>query len=176
MTFAARTASNPLPGFRFAVAFAESEQPAGALAQGGVDKLVAGFSEVSGLDASIEIHEYKEGGRNDFVHKFATRATFGNLSFKRGVAVTQELWSWYDRVRRGSYGLRRSILIAHLDYAGEVALVWYAARALPTKYTGPSWNAGQSSVAIESIDVVHEGLEQLPASAFGLSTPAPASP
>ena len=49
---------------------------------------IGGFSEVSGLDSSIEIFDYKEGGRNDYVHKFATRASFGNITFKRGVAVT----------------------------------------------------------------------------------------
>lgn len=173
MTFPARTASNPLPGFRFAVAFAESQLPAGALAQGGVTSIVAGFSEVSGLDSSIDIHEYKEGGRNDFVHKFATRVSFGNLTFKRGAVVTQELWSWYDRVRRGSYGLRRSILVAHLDETGVAAIVWYVNRALPSKYVGPSFNASQSSSAVESLEVVHEGLEQLPGSAFGLP-PQPA--
>jgi phage tail-like protein len=145
---------------------AESEQVAGALAAGGVTQTIAGFQEVTGLESSIEIHEYKEGGRNDFTHKFATSTNFGNITFKRGVAVTPELWTWFDKVRRGSFGARRSILIAHLDYEGNAAMVWYVSRALPTKYSGPGWNAAQSSIAVESIEIAHEGLVLVPGSDF----------
>jgi phage tail-like protein len=166
MTFPALKPSNPLPGFNFAVTMAESEQVAGALAAGGVTQTIAGFQEVTGLESSIEIHEYKEGGRNDFTHKFATTTNFGNITFKRGVAITPELWTWFDKVRRGSFGARRSILIAHLDYEGNAAMVWYVSRALPTKYSGPGWNAAQSSIAVESIEIAHEGLVLVPGSEF----------
>jgi phage tail-like protein len=145
---------------------AESEQVAGALAAGGVTQTIAGFQEVTGLESSIEIHEYKEGGRNDFTHKFASTTNFGNITFKRGVAITPELWTWFDKVRRGSFGARRSILIAHLDYEGNAAMVWYVSRALPTKYSGPGWNAAQSSIAVESIEIAHEGLVLVPGSEF----------
>lgn len=166
MIFPALEVSNPLPGFNFAVTFAESAEVSGALAQGGVTRMAAGFQEVSGLESTIEIHDYKEGGRNDFTHKFATNVNFGNITFKRGVALTPDLWRWYDQVRRGSFGARRSILIAQLDYERNAALVWYVSRALPAKYTGPSWNASQSSVAIESLEIAHEGLELVPATEF----------
>jgi phage tail-like protein len=169
VTFRARERSNPLPGFRFAVAFADTAEPIGAIAAGGVLQTVAGFSEVTGLDSTLEMHDYKEGGRNHFVHKFATRASFSNITFKRGVAVRPDVWRWYDRVRRGSFGARRSILIAHLDAGGDPRLVWFVSRALPAKYVGPSWNALQNNVAIESLEVAHEGLELLPASDFGIS-------
>src|SRR5262249_18714457 len=106
------TPSNPLTGFRFAVSFSDQSSQGGGLltaigsllSLGGVSLTVGGFSEISGLDASIEMFDYKEGGRNDYVHKFATRATFGNLNFKRGVALTPDLWQWYDKVRHGSFG------------------------------------------------------------------------
>lgn len=166
MTFPALKISNPLPGFNFAVTFAETAQVAGAIAAGGITQIAAGFQEVSGLESSIEIHSYNEGGRNDFTHKFATSTNFGNITFKRGVALTSELWDWYHRVRRGSFGARRTIMIAHLGYAGEAALVWYVLRALPAKYTGASWNSAQSSVAIESLEIAHEGLELAPGTAF----------
>jgi phage tail-like protein len=170
VTFRVLPLADPLPGFRFAVAFADTADPIGALAAGGVLPTVAGFSEVTGLDSTIEMHDYKEGGRNAFVHKFATRASFGNITFKRGVAVRPDLWQWYDRVRRGSFGARRSILIAHLDENGNGALLWFVSRGLPAKYSGPGWNASQNNVAIESIEVAHEGLELLPATDFGISS------
>jgi phage tail-like protein len=174
MMFPALTISNPLPGFNFAVTFAETQQPAGAIAGGGVTQTLVGFQEVTGLESSVEIHDYKEGGRNDFTHKFATSVNFGNITFKRGVATTPDLWEWYSRVRRGSFGARRSILIAHLDSQGAVALVWYVHRALPAKYTGASWSSGQSSVAVESLEVAHEGLELVPATSFGAGGAPPA--
>jgi phage tail-like protein len=167
MSFPALQPSNPLPGFNFAVTFAESSDVAGAIASGGVFQIKAGFQEVTGLESSIEIHDYKEGGRNSFTHKFATTTNFGNITFKRGVALTPDLFAWYDKVRRGSFGARRSILIAHLDYAGAPAMVWYVLRALPAKYTGASWNSNQSSVAIESLEIAHEGLELVPGTDFG---------
>lgn len=167
MTFPALKISNPLPGFSFAVTFAESAQVAGAVAAGGVSQIVAGFQEISGLESSIEIQSYNEGGRNDFTHKFATSTNFGNITFKRGVALTPDLWDWFHRVRRGSFGARRSIMIAHLDSTGAAAIVWYVQRALPARYSGPSWNAGQSSVAIESLEIAHEGLDLVAGTEFG---------
>jgi phage tail-like protein len=173
MTFPALNVSNPLPGFNFAVSFAETAQVAGAIASGGVRQTLAGFQEVSGLGGTNEIHDYKEGGRNDFTHKFATRINFENITFKRGVALTPDLWNWFNQVRRGSFGARRSIMIAHLGYAREAALVWYVSRALPTKYVGPSWNSSQSSVAIESIEIAHEGLELVAGGDFSATAVAP---
>jgi phage tail-like protein len=167
MTFGPVIPSDPLSGFRFAVSFADTSGPAGTIASGGVSGTVAGFSEISGLDSTLEMFDYKEGGRNDYVHKFPTRASFGNLSLKRGVATTPDLWQWYDSVRSGSYGARRSITIAHLDESGNAALIWHITRALPTKYTGPSWNAAQSTVAIEALDVVYEAIELVQGSDLG---------
>jgi phage tail-like protein len=166
MTFPALGISNPLPGFNFAVRFGEPAQPAGAIARGGITQIIAGFQDVSGLESSIEIHSYNEGGLNDFTRKFATNTNFGNITFKRGVALTPDLWNWYHQVRRGSFGARRSVVIAHLDYAGRAAFIWYVTGALPAKFTGPSWNSAQSSVAVESLEIAHEGLELLPGSAF----------
>jgi phage tail-like protein len=165
--------SNPLPGFNFAVSFGETEQPACAIAAGGITETVAGFQEVTGLEASLDVHEYKEGGLNDHARKFATSVTFGNITFKRGVAVQPDLWNWFLKVRQGSFGARRTITISHLDAERQVALVWYVARALPAKYMGAAWSAGQSSVAIESLEVAHEGLTLVAGSGFGAAGQAP---
>jgi phage tail-like protein len=167
VSFDAVIPSNPLSSFRFVVKLSEAAGPGGVVASGGVTQTVGGFSEITGLDSSIEMFDYKEGGRNDYVHKLATRGSFGNLSLKRGVALTPDLWEWFDRVRGGSFGARRSIMIAHLAEDGTAGLVWLITRALPTKYNGPSWNAAQSTIAIESLDMVYEGLELIPGSEFG---------
>jgi phage tail-like protein len=167
MTFRARELFDPLPGFRFVVAMSDLAGPVGLVAAGGVTPTVAGFSEVTGLGSTLDLHEYKEGGRNGFVHKFATRASFANITLKRGALVRPDLFRWYDRVRRGSFGARRSILVAHLGEDGDPALIWFVSRALPAKYVGPSWSASQSSVAVESLEIAHEGLELVPGSELG---------
>lgn len=168
MTFPALSPSDPLRAFRFAVTLAEASLPAAALAPGGIIPLQIGFSEVSGLGGSIEIHPYQEGGRNHTTLKFPTRADFGNITFKRGVAFVPAVFDWFQSVRRGNFGARRSIMIAHLDEAGVPAQVWSVRRAIPTSYTGPNWDATQSTVAVESLEVVHEGIELVSAGAFAL--------
>lgn len=175
MTFRALRPSNPLLGFRFAVTFAETSSPAAAIASGAVAQVAAGFSEISGLGSSLEIHEYREGGRNDFTHKFATRGNHSNITLRRGVAFVPDLFEWYNRVQGGSFGARREILIAHLDTEGSPAQVWYVSRALPTRYTGPSWDASQSSVAVEGLEIAYEGLELVPGANFGLRLEVQAS-
>ena len=174
MSIAPLFPSNPLPGFNFGVAFGETEQPACAIAGGGITALIAGFQEITGLEASIDIHEYKEGGLNDHAWKFATAANFGNITFKRGVVLSPDLWQWFLKVRQGSFGARRQIAIFHMDSARTPALTWMINRALPAKYSGPAWNSGQSSVAIESLEVAHEGLTLLPGLDLGVGGALPA--
>jgi phage tail-like protein len=153
---------SPLSGFRFAVSFGEAALPAAALAPGRVISLQIGFSEVSGLGATLEAHPYREGGRNDTTLKLPTRTDFGNITLRRGVVLDASPFRWFDKVRSGSFGARRSVLIAHLDDRGEAALAWYVHRAFPVAYTGPAWSAGQSAVAIESLELAHEGLTLVP--------------
>lgn len=168
MTFSPLRPSNPLPGFRFAVSFGEASLPAAALAPGGVMPLQVGFSEVSGLGGTIEVHSYQEGGRNDRTLKFPTRADFGNITFRRGVALDPTLWLWFDKVRSGSFGARRAALIAQLDERGAPALVWYVHRAFPASFTGPAWSSTQNAVAVEALELAHEGLTLVPGPAFAL--------
>lgn len=119
--------------------------------------LAAGFSEVSGLDMTLEVEDYKEGGRNDRVHKFPSRITWGNLKLKRGVAISNDLWEWLYTFVEGR-GTRRDGLITLQDDLRRPVRVWQFVRALPVKWTGPMLNATRSEVAIEELELAHEGL------------------
>lgn len=162
MTFRTATGPDPLGGFRFAVTMAEPSRPSGALAPGAFRSLQAGFSEVSGLGSRIEVHTYAEGGRNETSLRFPTRAEHTNLTFRRGVVRDQALFEWFSAVRYGSFGARRNILVAHLESDGSPALIWLIRRALPVAFVGPTWDASQSTTALESLEVAHEGLDLLP--------------
>jgi phage tail-like protein len=149
---------DPLSVFNFYLTLIDSSNVAGTLISAALNYAVAGFSECSGLDVTLEVMEYKEGGINDFVRKFPTRASHGNITLKRGVIYLEDdLWTWHQDFVQGN-GKRRDGLILLLDESRTPAKVWKFRRGLPMKWVGPSLNATQSNVAIESLEIAHEGL------------------
>jgi phage tail-like protein len=149
---------DPLGVFNFYLTLLDSSNVVSTLISAAVNYKVAGFSECSGIEASLEIMEYKEGGANDFVHKFPTRASFANITLKHGVIYLHEdLWLWHSGFVQGK-GARKDGLIFLLDESRTPTKVWKFKRGIPTKWVGPSLNASQSSVAIESLEISHEGL------------------
>ncbi len=156
---------DPVLGYNFLVTFVDSASMLGALV-GGIDlTAVGGFSEASGLETSLEVEEYKEGGRNDRVRKFPTRNTWTNLRLKRGLARSEDLWRWYYDFVEGR-GKRRDLTVTLQNDLHLPVRVWHFHRALPVKWSGPSLNAGQSEVAVEELEIAHEGFK-LVASAGG---------
>jgi phage tail-like protein len=150
---------DPLGVFNFYLTLIDSSDAAGSLVSGAANYAVAGFSECSGIDATVEMMEYKEGGVNDYVHKFPTRASFSNIVLKHGVlAVDNDLWDWHNDFVQGR-GTRRDGLIVLQDDARVPTKIWRFKRGIPTKWIGPSLNATQSNVAVESLEIAHEGLE-----------------
>ncbi|RPI57891.1 MAG: phage tail protein [Acidobacteria bacterium] len=131
--------------------------------------LAGGFSECSGLEMAMAPEEYKEGGRNGGNLKFPSRVTWTNLTLKKGAALSTELWNWHYGFVIGN-GRRRDGVIALLNEAQTPTLVWFFRRGLPVKYTGPALNAAQNTVAIEAIEIAHEGLHQVPG--FGVAAGA----
>jgi phage tail-like protein len=124
---------------------------------------LGGFSECSGLEMSLEVEEYKEGGNNGTVLKFPTRVTWGNLRLRRGVARFNDLWRWHYDFSLGR-GRRRDGLVILQDDEQAAAKVWQFSKALPLKWTGPAMNAAQNQVAVEELEITHQGLKLLPAS------------
>lgn len=130
------------------------------------DTLLGGFSECSGLDMSLEVEEYKEGGRNGAVLKFPTRVTWAPIVLKHGMGAGSSLWDWHYDFAIGK-GKRKDGIITLLNDLHMPSHIWHFRRGLPTKYTGPSLAAGQNTVAIEGIEIAHEGLWQVPYVGYG---------
>lgn len=123
------------------------------------DMSAGGFSECTGLSIETEVQEYAEGGLNTNVHRFPTRSKHGSITLKRGI-VDRALWEWYDDLVQGRVR-RRNGTIAVKDTGGEQVVVeWQFRDAFPCKWTGPDLNATQSAVAVESLELCHEGLER----------------
>jgi phage tail-like protein len=118
---------------------------------------VAGFSECSGLVSQVDPIEYREGSRENTVIKLAGLKKFNNIVLKRGFTQSQELWTWHKTVLDGRTE-RKSGAIVLRDEAGNPALRWTFREGWVTKYEGPSLNAKNNEVAINSIEIAHEGL------------------
>jgi len=132
----------------------------GTIASKVLDSAVGGFSECTGIEMAMAPEEYKEGGRNGGLLKFPTRVTWSNLILKRGLANSTELWDWHYGFAIGE-GTRRDGMITLLDEQRSTRCIWYFTRGLPIKYSGPALNATQNNVAIETIEIAHEGLYQV---------------
>ncbi len=121
--------------------------------------VVAGFSEVSGLQAEIEVQDYREGGVNEYVHKLAGPTRYpSNLVLKRGISeVEGGLWSWYCDVMQGKIE-RKDVTVTLMNSAGEEKVHWGFRKAYPVKWMGPGLRATASEIAVESVELAHMGL------------------
>ena len=118
--------------------------------------VVAGFSEASGLTAETEFDEQPEGGVNEFVRKFPKRTKYPNLTLKRGVTDSKALWQWHRDVALGKVK-RRTIHLVLLDTEGNEKWRWSFEDAYPVKWTGPDFKSDGSGVALESLEIAHNG-------------------
>ena len=115
------------------------------------------FTEVSGLGTEIETMSYNEGGRNDMVHKLPTRMKHPNLVLKRGVTTVKDLEEWLEDSFMGPS--RKEITLTMYNEQLDKIRVWSFQNAYPVKWTGPQFNSSQNTVATESIEIVHDGIQ-----------------
>lgn len=122
--------------------------------------LVGGFSEVGGLLVETEVEEYREGGRNEYVHKLPGPTRYpSNLTLKRGLTDVETLWSWHQDVVAGKIE-RKNGTIYLLDRQGQPVTWWNFNEAYPVKWVGPELKAEANSLAVESVELVHRGLSK----------------
>src|SRR5262249_33091452 len=139
------------------------------------------FSEASGLNAEMETEEYREGGNNTGPHKFVKWGKYPNLVFKRGVTMNADLWDWYYAVLyKTTNPVRKNGIVMLTDRGGGASAlaggptslglpgldklpiaIWFFRNALPEKLQGPSLNAKTNEIAIETLELAHEGLYRL---------------
>lgn len=126
--------------------------------------LVGGFREVRGLEASIEVKEYAEGGENGYLHKLPGETRYPNLVLSRGLTDLDTMWVWFNDVSQGVIK-RQNISILLMDQERLPAMWWDVRDALPVKWTGPQLQAASGTeVATEAIELVHRGITKPTAS------------
>ena len=119
----------------------------------------AAFKSVSGLAAEAEVIEYREG--SDVLsssRKLPGRVRYPNVTLKRGITTSHDLWDWWQTVVDGPVQ-RRNVAIILLDNSRTPVLRWLLRNAWIAKIEAPNFEAGGNEVAIESIELAHEGLE-----------------
>jgi phage tail-like protein len=125
-----------------------------------IEGILAGsFSECTGLQVETEYFDYREGGINDYVHRFAGPTKHPFLILKRGITRIDGLWNWHQDVTRGTIN-RKNGTIYLLDKMHSRIMSWNFKEAFPVKYTGPEFRADSASVAFESVELAHRGLSR----------------
>jgi phage tail-like protein len=153
--------SYPLPGYRFAVSLDPVDAYVAAVGPSPPVVAAGAFSDVSGLSGELEVLAHPEGGRNTFVHQLPVRYSWGRLTLKKGVLRNRSLWDWFSAGLSGSLGARRDGSILLYDPDNRLAVTWEFQAGLAAKWVGPDLAAAQSATAIESLEIVHQGLVQI---------------
>ena len=134
----------PLPKFYFQVKW---------------DSNVMQFQEISGLDVEAQPIEYRHGDSKEFsTIKMPGIKKTGNVTMKKGVFKSDnKFWDWFNQIKMNTIK-RVPVTISLLDEAGSPTMVWTLANAWPTKITGTDLKSDGNEVAVESIEIAHEGL------------------
>jgi len=139
---------DPFRGFRFLVE---------------IDGIVqAGFSDVTIPDATTDAVDYREG-TDQFTRKLLGQTKHGNVTLKWGITDSMELYEkWYKLVLQGKMAsARRNMAIILMDDEGAPSARWEFENAWPIKYKAPDLSAKGNDVAIETLDIVHEGMKRV---------------
>jgi phage tail-like protein len=118
-----------------------------------------GFSEASGLTQEVQLIEYREGSSPDYsTIKMPGLRKYSNITLKRGVSKgDNDFFKWLNTVKLNTIE-RRDLTISLLNENHEPVVVWKAHNAFPVKVEGPGLKASGNEVAVESIEIAHEGL------------------
>jgi len=118
------------------------------------------FTQVQGMSAQVDVMEYPEGGRNDYVHKLPTRIKHTNLTLKRGMTTEGALLEWLKKTVVNAEPIEMSLSLC--DYEGKPIQTWSFAGAYPVKWSGPDANAGGNEMMVETLEVAHHGAVSVP--------------
>jgi phage tail-like protein len=114
------------------------------------------FRSVSGLEIEIEVLEFREGGSND-VRKIPGRVKYPNLVLKQGFSGASELQKWAFRIAAGQFEHKNATIVIS-DQKSQVIARYSLTNGFPTKWEGPDFDAESNEVALETIEIAHEGL------------------
>lgn len=119
----------------------------------------AGFRECSGLDSASDPIEYREGKDGRTPRKLTGLMSYSNIVLKWGSSDDTELWEWHKKVQDANVERRNGSIIL-LDETGAEKVRWNFVEGWPTKWTGTNFDAASNEVAIDTLEIAHEGLSR----------------
>ena len=120
---------------------------------------VGGFSECTGLNIESTAVDYREGQEPITPRKLPGLNKFGNITLKRGITVDKTIFQWRKQVTDGDIERKNLSIVLQNEKHDEVVR-WNVINAWPSKYMAPDLKASANEVAVESIEITHEGLER----------------
>ena len=131
------------------------------------NELLGQFSEVSGFDVSYDPIEYRAGDSDAYTtQKFPGLAKYGNITLKRGIISNNPaLFDWINLNTSGKYSKASKVTITLEDPAVNEAVAWQLSNVWATKYTGPDLKGDASELAMETLELAHEGCKRVPGTA-----------
>ena len=119
----------------------------------------ASFQEVILPESEIQVIEYRDGSdKSSGVRKMPGLTKYSNLTLKRGLTKSLDLYEWFKQTKQGTLQ-RRDITISILNEQKEPFAVWKLKNCWPTKYSGPNLKAKGNEVAIETLEIVTEDVD-----------------
>lgn len=121
------------------------------------------FKECSGLQIATATEQIKEGGLNGYVHQLPTRSTQSNVTLKRGMVVSDDIYKWYSEVLRNTIKRKTVTIYVYSNSGlaeGTPLVTWTLLDALPVKYIAPSFKADESTVAVDSVEFIYGELKR----------------
>jgi len=141
--------SDPYSGYNFEVVLTEVSDDGTAVR--------GSFAEASGLEVTIDPIEYRNGTEDITMRKIPGLKKFTNITLKRGVIGDLAFWNWVVEAMNGLVRRTQGSVIL-LDENKNEVMRWNFVRAWPSKWTGPGLNAKNNEIAMETLEICHEGL------------------
>lgn len=113
------------------------------------------FQSVSGLTATLDTEDVAEGGENRFKHKLPVRTGYSNLVLKRGLAVKSDLIKWCREAIEDLNIKPVNVIVKLLNEKHEPLMTWNVVHAYPVKWEVSGFDAEESKIVIESIELVY---------------------
>src|SRR6476659_4398111 len=115
------------------------------------------FTRCSGLEIKIDVFEYAEGGNNEFIHQLPGQLSYPNLILERGLTNEDAVLKWFNATR--SQAQLKEVTITFQTHTQQQIRTFTFADAFPVRWSGPTSQAGASTVALEMLEIAHSGLK-----------------
>jgi phage tail-like protein len=115
------------------------------------------FTQCSGLEIKVDVLEYAEGGNNEFVHQLPGQVSYPNLVLERGLTNNDAVLKWFNATR--TQPQLKEVTITFQTHTQQPVRTFTFADAFPVRWSGPTSQAGASTIALEMLEIAHSGLK-----------------